>query len=55
MSDDLKRVLDKVSARLTTDDLTDLNSSVSGNSGIDPEEAARKWIQANGFDAPIGK
>jgi len=55
MSDDLKKVLDKVSARLNTEDLTDLNSSVSGNSGIDPEEAARKWVQDNGFDAPIGK
>lgn len=55
MSDELKKVLDKVSARLTTEDLTDLNASVSGNSGVDPDEAARKWVQDNGFDKPIGK
>jgi osmoprotectant transport system substrate-binding protein len=55
MSDDLKKVLDAVSAKLTTEDLADLNSSVSGNSGVDPEEAARKWVQDNGFDTPIGK
>ncbi len=55
MSDDLKRVLDKVSAKLTTEDLTDLNASVSGNSGVDPDAAARKWVQDNGFDTPIGK
>ncbi len=55
MSDDLKKVLDKVSARLTTEDLTDLNAAVSGNSGVDPDEAARKWVQDNGFDKPIGK
>ncbi len=55
MSDELKRVLDKVSAKLTTEDLTDLNASVSGNSGVDPDEAARKWVQDNGFDTPIGK
>jgi hypothetical protein len=33
MSDELKKVLDKVSAKLTTEDLTELNASVSGNSG----------------------
>jgi osmoprotectant transport system substrate-binding protein len=55
MSDELKKVLDEVSAKLTTEDLADLNSAVSGNSGVDPEEAARKWVQDNGFDTPIGK
>jgi len=50
----LKTVLDAVSARLTTKDLTDLNTAVSGNSGVDPDEAARNWLQANGFDKPIG-
>ncbi len=53
-SDLLKRVLDAVSAKLTTRDLTDMNTAVSGNSGIDPDEAARTWLQANGFDKPIG-
>ena len=27
--------------------------TVSGNAGIDPDEAARKWVQDNGFDKPI--
>lgn len=54
-SDELKRVLDAVSAKLTTQDLIDLNTAVSGNSGVDPDEAARKWLADNGFDKPIGK
>ncbi|AQT82101.1 glycine/betaine ABC transporter substrate-binding protein [Mycolicibacterium litorale] len=54
-SDELKTVLDAVSAKLTTEGLIELNTAVSGNSGVDPDEAARKWIQANGFDKPIGK
>ena len=52
-SDELKTVLDAVSAKLTTAGLTQLNADVSGNAGIDPDEAARKWVQANGFDKPI--
>lgn len=55
MSDDLKKVLNAVSAKLTTAVLTELNSAVSGNSGVDPDEAARKWVRDNGFDKPIGK
>ncbi len=55
MSAELKTVLDAVSAKLTTDDLIELNTSTEGNSGIDPDEAARKWVQANGFDKPIKK
>lgn len=55
MSDDLKKVLDAVSARLTTKGLTELNAAVSGNSGVDPEEAARQWLRENSFDTPIGK
>ena len=54
MSEELKEVLDAVSARLTTKMLTDLNGSVSGNSGVDPDEAARKWLADNNFDTPIG-
>ena len=52
-SDELKTVLDAVSAKLTTDDLIELNTATSGNAGIDPDEAARKWVQDNGFDKPI--
>lgn len=52
-SDELKTVLDAVSAKLTTDDLIELNTVTSGNAGIDPDEAAEKWIQDNGFDKPM--
>ena len=52
-SDALKTVLDAVSAKLTTAGLTQLNASVSGNSGVDPGQAARKWVQDNGFDKPM--
>jgi len=55
MSDELKTVLDAVSAKLTTEGLIELNAAVSGNKGVDPDEAARKWIRDNGFDTPIGK
>ncbi len=52
-SDELKKVLDAVNAKLTTEALIELNTATSGNSGIDPDEAARKWVQDNGFDKPI--
>jgi osmoprotectant transport system substrate-binding protein len=55
MSDELKSVLDAVSAKLTTEALIELNTSVEGNQGIDPDEAARKWIKDNGFDHPVQK
>ena len=53
MSDRLKTVLDAVSAKLTTEDLIKLNTAVSGNAGSDPDDAARKWVQDNGFDKPV--
>ena len=52
-SDELKTVLDAVSAKLTTDDLIELNTVTSGNAGIDPDEAAQKWVRDNEFDKPI--
>lgn len=52
-SDRLKDVLDAVSAKLTTEGLAELNAAVSGNSGVDPDQAARNWVQHNGFDHPI--
>ncbi len=55
MSNELKTVLDAVSAKLTTEALIDLNTSVEGNRGIDPDEAAEKWIKDNGFDKPVQK
>jgi osmoprotectant transport system substrate-binding protein len=54
-SEELKTVLDAVSAKLTTEGLTQLNADVSGNAGIDPDDAARKWVQANGFDKSLQK
>ena len=55
MSNDLKTVLDAVSAKLTTEALIELNTSVEGNQGVDPDEAAAKWIKDNGFDKPVQK
>jgi osmoprotectant transport system substrate-binding protein len=55
MSNQLKTVLDAVSAKLTTEALIDMNTAVEGNQGIDPDEAAKKWIKANGFDKPVQK
>jgi osmoprotectant transport system substrate-binding protein len=52
-SDRLKDVLDAVSAKLSTLGLADLNAAASGNSGIDPDVAARNWLRDNGFDHPI--
>ncbi|ORW03247.1 ABC transporter substrate-binding protein [Mycobacterium kyorinense] len=52
-SDRLKDVLDAVSAKLSTTGLAQLNMAVAGNSGVDPDEAARKWLRDNGFDHPI--
>ncbi len=52
-SDHLKVVLDAVSAKLTTDGLAGLNAAVAGNSGIDPDQAARNWVRDNGFNHPL--
>jgi osmoprotectant transport system substrate-binding protein len=52
-SDRLKDVLDAVSAKLTSDGLAELNAAVSGNSGVDSDQAARKWLHDHGFDHPI--
>jgi osmoprotectant transport system substrate-binding protein len=52
-SDRLKDVLDAVSAKLTTAGVAALNAAVAGNSGIDPDQAARNWVRDNGFNHPI--
>jgi osmoprotectant transport system substrate-binding protein len=54
MSEQLKTVLDAVSAKLTTEALIEMNTETSGNAGIDPDQAAAKWVKANGFDKPVG-
>ncbi len=53
MSDELKTVLDAVSAKLSTEALIEMNTATSGNGGIDPSEAAANWIRDNGFDKPV--
>ncbi len=55
MSNELKTVLDAVSAKLTTEALIEMNTAVEGNQGVDPDEAAGKWIKDNGFDKPVQK
>src|SRR3954468_6627106 len=55
MSNELKTVLDSVSAKLTTEGLIQLNTDVEGNKGVSPDEAAEKWIKASGFDKPVQK
>jgi osmoprotectant transport system substrate-binding protein len=52
-SDRLKDVLDAVSAKMTSRGLAMLNASISGNDGIDPDQAARNWLRDNGFNHPI--
>ncbi len=52
-SDELKTVLDAVSATLTTKDLITLNTQTTGNSGINPDEAAQNWVHEHGFDKPV--
>jgi osmoprotectant transport system substrate-binding protein len=54
MSDQLKKVLNAVSAKLSTEALVQMNTETSGNAGIDPDQAAQKWVQANGFDKAVG-
>lgn len=44
------KVLDAVSAKLTTDDLIALNVSVISNK-TDPDAAAKAWLKTNGLDA----
>ena len=54
MSKQLKSVLNAVSAKLTTEALIEMNTATSGNGGMDPDEAAQKWVQDNGFDKAMG-
>lgn len=54
-SDRLKDVLDAVSMKLTTAGVAGLNAEVSGNAGMDPDQAARNWVRDNGFNHSIGQ
>ncbi|QBJ97806.1 ABC transporter substrate-binding protein [Rhodococcus sp. ABRD24] len=52
-SDRLARVLDAVSAKLTTEELVALNEAVSGDSKTEPATAAKQWVTRQGLDTPI--
>ncbi|MDV6270465.1 MULTISPECIES: ABC transporter substrate-binding protein [Rhodococcus] len=52
-SDKLAAVLDAVSAKLTTEELLDLNVAVSGDAKTEPAAAAKAWISAQGLDKPV--
>jgi osmoprotectant transport system substrate-binding protein len=45
----LTSVLNKVSAKLTTADLLELNTEVSGDTKTDPAVAAKKWLDDSGL------
>ncbi|WP_084519067.1 ABC transporter substrate-binding protein [Nocardia mexicana] len=53
-SDRAVRVLDAVSAKLTTAELVSLNEAVSGAAKTEPAAAAKAWVSAQGLDKPIG-
>lgn len=52
-SDKLLKVLDAVSAKLTTAELISLNTAVSGSSKTELTTAAKQWVAAQGLDKPI--
>ncbi|MCL2535959.1 MAG: ABC transporter substrate-binding protein [Nocardiaceae bacterium] len=49
----LTRILDAISAKLTTGELLALNDAVSGDSKTEPQEAAQQWVSRQGLDTPI--
>lgn len=53
-SDKLLKVLDAVSAKLTTAELISLNTAVSGTAKTEPAAAAKAWVTAQGLDKSIG-
>nr|WP_231569590.1 ABC transporter substrate-binding protein [Prescottella defluvii] len=52
-TEQMARVLDAVSAKLTTAELVGLNDAVSGDSKTEPEAAAKQWVSRHGLDAPV--
>ena len=48
-TDDVATVLNGVSAKLTTEDLLQLNKQVSGDSKTDPAVAAEDWLKSKGL------
>lgn len=41
--------LNELSAKLTTEDLMELNQKVSGEDQVNPADAAEEWLSANGY------
>lgn len=52
-TDQVTRILDAVSAKLTTEELVGLNDAVSGTSKTEPQAAAKEWIARQGLDTPV--
>ncbi|MDO5619042.1 ABC transporter substrate-binding protein [Kocuria sp.] len=50
LPDGAEEALNEFSAKLTTRDLIELNQSVSGDGSVNPQQAARDWLAANGYD-----
>ncbi|MCI9888213.1 ABC transporter substrate-binding protein [Micrococcales bacterium 31B] len=46
----VETVLNAVSAKLTTEQLADLNNDVSGEARMEPAEAAKAWVEENGLN-----
>ncbi|MFI5776817.1 ABC transporter substrate-binding protein [Nocardia sp. NPDC051570] len=53
-SDKAIRVLNAVSAKLTTAELRSLNDATSGPRNTDPATVAKTWIDAQGLNKPVG-
>ncbi|MGV9677683.1 ABC transporter substrate-binding protein [Nocardia sp. NPDC003482] len=52
-SDKALKVLDAVSAKLTTAELISLNEAVSGATKTEPAAAAKNWVAAQGLNKPV--
>lgn len=50
-SDKIEKTLDAVSAKLTTDQLVDLNDEVSGKKKTEPNAAAKQWVKDQRLDS----
>ncbi len=48
-SDTVKQVLNAVSAKLTTENLTELNAKAGAADKPNPETVAKEWLTANGL------
>nr|WP_301315271.1 ABC transporter substrate-binding protein [Nocardia amikacinitolerans] len=53
-SDKAVATLNAVSAKLTTEELIELNEAVSGSSKTEPAVAAKAWVAAQGLNTPVG-